>query len=99
MFSVGPGFYPTVMHQYQMHQDTLDQWGPDLPSSVVHGAEVMAKIKTSKPRRKYNLMSQVIPIYGFGIFLYIFYIIYKVANFENTCMGKYYISDVFFLIN
>lgn len=40
-------------------------------------------------------MSQVIPIYGFGIFLYIFYIIYKVTNFENTCMDKYYISDVF----
>lgn len=83
------------MHQDQMHQDGLDQWGPDLPFSVVHGAEVMAKIKGSRPQRKYNLMAHVIPIYGFGIFLYIFYIIYKVTHFENTCMDKYYISDFF----
>lgn len=40
-------------------------------------------------------MAQVIPIYGFGIFLYIFYIIYKVTNVEITCMDKYYIYAVF----
>lgn len=99
MFSVAPGFYPTVMHQYQMHQEDPDQWGLDLPSSVVHGAEVMAKIKGSRPRGKYNLMAQVIPIYGFGIFLYIFYIIYKVTKNKNTCMDKYCIYDIFSLIN
>lgn len=76
---VGPGFYPTVMHQYQMHQEDPDLWGVDHPSSIVHGAEAMLKIKGSRPRKKYNLMAQVIPLYGFGIFLYIFYIIYKVT--------------------
>ncbi|CAF99651.1 unnamed protein product, partial [Tetraodon nigroviridis] len=80
---VGPGFYPTVMHQYRMHQEDPDRWGPDPHSSVLHGAEVMAKMKGSRPPGKYNLMAQVIPIYGFGIFLYIFYIIYKL-----TCKGK-----------
>lgn len=99
MFSAGPGFYPTVMHQYQMHEEDPSQWGMDLPSSVVYGAEVMAKIKGSRPRRKYNLMAQVIPIYGFGIFLYIFYIIYKVTNIENTDMEKYYIYEIFSLID
>lgn len=95
MLSVGPGFYPTVMHQYRMHPGDPDQWGPDLPSSALHGPEVMAKIRDSRPRRKYNLMAQVIPIYGFGIFLYIFYIIYKVTYVEITCMDKYYIYAVF----
>eukprot|EP00066_Takifugu_rubripes_P019259 XP_011608525.1 PREDICTED: protein RIC-3-like [Takifugu rubripes] len=71
------------MHQYQMHHEDQDQWGVDHPSSITHGAEVMLKIQGSQPRRKHNLMAQVIPLYGFGIFLYIFYIIYKL-----TCNGK-----------
>lgn len=74
---VGPGFYPPVMHQLSLPEDP-EQWGVDPSYSMTHGAEAIAKVKGIGRNKKYNLMAQVIPIYGFGIFLYIFYIIYKV---------------------
>uniref|UniRef100_A0A3Q2VS91 Resistance to inhibitors of cholinesterase protein 3 N-terminal domain-containing protein n=1 Tax=Haplochromis burtoni TaxID=8153 RepID=A0A3Q2VS91_HAPBU len=40
--------------------------------------EAMAKVKGIRRGKKYNLMTQVIPLYGFGILLYILYIIHKV---------------------
>uniref|UniRef100_A0A673CUC2 Resistance to inhibitors of cholinesterase protein 3 N-terminal domain-containing protein n=1 Tax=Sphaeramia orbicularis TaxID=375764 RepID=A0A673CUC2_9TELE len=76
---VGPGFYPPVMHQLSFPEDS-DQWGVDPSYSMTHNAEIVAKVK-GIGRKKYNLMAQVIPIYGFGILLYIFYIIYKVTVF------------------
>ncbi|XP_070766977.1 protein RIC-3 [Enoplosus armatus] len=79
---VGPGFYPPVMHQLSLPADP-EQWGVDPSYSMTHSAEAMAKIKGIGRGKKYNLMAQAIPIYGFGILLYIFYIIYKL-----TCKGK-----------
>ncbi|XP_044053525.1 protein RIC-3 isoform X2 [Siniperca chuatsi] len=79
---VGPGFYPPVMHQLSLPADP-EQWGVDPSYSMTHSAESMAKIKGIGRGKKYNLMAQAIPIYGFGILLYIFYIIYKL-----TCKGK-----------
>lgn len=65
------------MHQLLLPEDP-EQWGVDPSYSMTHGAEAMAKVKGIGRGKKYNLMAQAIPIYGFGIFLYIFYIIYKV---------------------
>lgn len=65
-----------MMHRLSLPPDT-DQWGMDPSNSMTHNAETVAKVK-GIGRKKYNLMGQVIPIYGFGILLYILYIIYKV---------------------
>lgn len=81
--SVGPGFYPQVMHRLQLPEDLNDD---DMPKhgaldplySMTHSAEVRAKVKILGRGGKSNLMSQVIPIYGFGILLYIIFIISKV---------------------
>uniref|UniRef100_A0A3Q4BP72 Resistance to inhibitors of cholinesterase protein 3 N-terminal domain-containing protein n=1 Tax=Mola mola TaxID=94237 RepID=A0A3Q4BP72_MOLML len=74
---VGPGFYPPMMH-HQSLPDDPDQWGVEPSYSIAHGAEAMVKMKGIGRGKKYHLMAQAIPLYGFGIFLYIFYIIYKV---------------------
>ncbi|XP_074523414.1 protein RIC-3 [Halichoeres trimaculatus] len=79
---VGPGFYPSVMHQLSVPEDP-EQWDVDPSYSLTHSAEAMVRVKVRGRGKKYNLMAQVIPIYGFGILLYIFYIIYKL-----TCKGK-----------
>ncbi|XP_070821691.1 protein RIC-3 [Chaetodon trifascialis] len=79
---VGPGFYPPVTHQLPLPDDP-ERWALDTSYSMTHSVETMAKMKVIGQGKKYNLMAQVIPIYGFGIFLYIFYIIYKL-----TCKGK-----------
>ncbi|XP_033483745.2 protein RIC-3 [Epinephelus lanceolatus] len=79
---VGPGFYPPLMHQLSVPEDP-EQWNVDPSYSMTHSVEAMAKVKGIGRGKKYNLMAQVIPIYGFGILLYIFYIIYKL-----TCRGK-----------
>ncbi|XP_077451270.1 protein RIC-3 [Stigmatopora argus] len=79
---VGPGFYPPGMHDVSLSDDR-DQWGMDAFQSLTRSAEATAKIKSIGHSKKYNLMAQVIPIYGFGILLYILYIIHKL-----TCRDK-----------
>ncbi|CAJ1049681.1 protein RIC-3 [Xyrichtys novacula] len=70
------------MHQLSVQEDP-EHWDVDPSYAMAHNAEIMAKVKITGRGKKYNLMSQVIPIYGFGILLYILYIIYKL-----TCKGK-----------
>ncbi|XP_037615235.1 protein RIC-3 [Sebastes umbrosus] len=79
---VGPGFYPPAMHRLSLPVDP-ERWGVDPSYSMAHSAEAMAKMKGIGQGKKYNLMAQAIPIYGFGILLYMLYIIYKL-----TCKGK-----------
>ncbi|XP_065808997.1 protein RIC-3 [Labrus bergylta] len=79
---VGPGFYPSVMRQLSVPEDP-EQWDVDPLLSMAHNAEAMGKVKFIGRGKRYDMMSQVIPIYGFGILLYILYIIYKL-----TCKGK-----------
>ncbi|KAM4593897.1 protein RIC-3 [Odontesthes bonariensis] len=79
---VGPGFYSSVMYRLSVPEDP-DQWDVDPSPSLTHAVEAMAKVKSLGQGKKYNLIAQAIPIYGFGILLYIFYIIYKL-----TCKGK-----------
>ncbi|XP_057710241.1 protein RIC-3-like isoform X2 [Corythoichthys intestinalis] len=79
---VGPGFYPPAMHEVSLSEDP-NQWGVDTFQSLTRGAEATAKVRSIGRGKKYNLMAQVIPIYGFGILLYILYIMYKL-----TCRDK-----------
>ncbi|XP_067349808.1 protein RIC-3 [Channa argus] len=79
---VGPGFYPPVVRQPSFPKDA-DRFGVDPSYIMTRSAEAMAKVKGIGHGKKYNLMAQVIPIYGFGILLYIIYIIYKL-----TCKGR-----------
>uniref|UniRef100_A0A3Q3KSR5 RIC3 acetylcholine receptor chaperone n=1 Tax=Labrus bergylta TaxID=56723 RepID=A0A3Q3KSR5_9LABR len=72
----GPGFYPSVMRQLSVPEDP-EQWDVDPLLSMAHNAEAMGKVKFIGRGKRYDMMSQVIPIYGFGILLYILYIIYK----------------------
>ncbi|KAM4743945.1 protein RIC-3 [Anableps anableps] len=78
---VGPGFYPSGMHQLSSSDPEHREVDPS--RSLTHTVEARAKVKSIGRDKKYNLMAQVIPIYGFGILLYILYIIYKL-----TCKGK-----------
>uniref|UniRef100_A0A3Q2QG53 RIC3 acetylcholine receptor chaperone n=1 Tax=Fundulus heteroclitus TaxID=8078 RepID=A0A3Q2QG53_FUNHE len=73
------------MHQLSASDDP-EQWEVDPSRYLTHSlytVEAMAKDKGSGRGKKYNLMAQAIPIYGFGILLYILYIMYKL-----TCKGQ-----------
>ena len=56
--------------------------------SRAHNTEAIARAKGASTGPgtggKSNLAGQIIPIYGFGILLYILYILFKVAA-ESTC--------------
>ncbi|XP_061884944.1 protein RIC-3 isoform X1 [Entelurus aequoreus] len=90
----GPGFYPPRMHQVSLSDDP-EQWAVDPFHSLTQSMEATARIKGIGRGKKYNLMAQVIPIYGFGILLYILYIIYKLTcKGKSTKSGKYITSTV-----
>uniref|UniRef100_A0A096LR58 Resistance to inhibitors of cholinesterase protein 3 N-terminal domain-containing protein n=1 Tax=Poecilia formosa TaxID=48698 RepID=A0A096LR58_POEFO len=79
---VGPGFYPPGMHQLSVSDDP-ERWEVDSSRPLTHTVEARVKVQSIGRGKKYNLMAQVIPTYGFGILLYILYIMYKL-----TCKGK-----------
>ncbi|XP_064192993.1 protein RIC-3-like [Anguilla rostrata] len=76
---VGQGRFPPMMHRQQMPDG---QWGAGSPYSRAHSAEAVAKGKGGGVGGggKSNLMGQIIPIYGFGILLYILYILFKITS-------------------
>ncbi|XP_053924474.1 protein RIC-3 isoform X1 [Cuculus canorus] len=83
------GRFPPRMH-YQATPDS--RAGPHFPRS--HLAEAVAKAKAgggaagSTGGTGRGLMGQIIPIYGFGIFLYILYILFKLASKGKTAAGE-----------
>lgn len=79
---VGPGFYPSVIRQFS---GDPEQWNVDPSPSLTHTVEAIVKAKRMEQGKKYNLMAKVIPIYGFGILLYIIYIIHKVTGIDFYC--------------
>lgn len=86
---VGPGYYPPMMHRLQMPEEGLGQWMEGSHDSGPHSPEVLAKVKGMgtlqiRGATKSNLISQAIPIYGFGILLYILFIIFKVSCTMST---------------
>ncbi|XP_037103946.1 protein RIC-3 [Syngnathus acus] len=84
----GPGFHPPGI--YQVSNDP-EQWGADQVHSMTYIAEVTAKVRSiGQNSKKHNLMAQVIPIYGFGILLYILYIIYKLTYKDKNAKPGHY---------
>ncbi|OPJ73875.1 protein RIC-3 isoform A [Patagioenas fasciata monilis] len=83
------GRFPPRMH-YQAAPDS--QAAPHFPRS--HLAEAVAKAKAggggggSTGGTGRGLVGQIIPIYGFGIFLYILYILFKLASKGKTSAGE-----------
>ncbi|NXT56681.1 RIC3 protein, partial [Pluvianellus socialis] len=81
------GRFPTRMH-YQATPDS--RAAPHFPRS--HLAEAVAKAKAggggSAGGTGRGLVGQIIPIYGFGIFLYILYILFKLASKGKTIAGE-----------
>lgn len=71
-----------MMHQQQAPSDGQS---PASRFQRSHLAEAFAKAKgsgggTGGGGSRRSLMGQIIPIYGFGIFLYILYILFKVSR-------------------
>ncbi|XP_076969999.1 protein RIC-3 isoform X3 [Tamandua tetradactyla] len=76
------GRFPPTMHY---HQSPLDSQTPGARFQRSHLAEAFAKAKgtgggTGGGNSRRGLMGQIIPIYGFGIFLYILYILFKLSK-------------------
>ncbi|XP_025960182.1 protein RIC-3 [Dromaius novaehollandiae] len=81
------GRFPPMMH-YQVTPDS--RAAPHFPRS--HLAEAVAKAKAggggSSGGTGRGLVGQIIPIYGFGIFLYILYILFKLSSKGKTAAGE-----------
>ncbi|KAM6255130.1 protein RIC-3 isoform 1-T1 [Spheniscus humboldti] len=84
-----PGRFPPRM-PYQATPDS--RAAPHFPRT--HPAEAVAKAKAggggggSTGGTGRGLVGQIIPIYGFGIFLYILYILFKLASKRKTIAGE-----------
>ncbi|KAL4613498.1 protein RIC-3 isoform X1 [Arapaima gigas] len=80
---VGPGRFPPMMHRQPM-SDGQARVGMKKSNSKAYNPESVAKVKGGglggKGGGKTNLMGQIIPIYGFGILLYILYIVFKIMS-------------------
>ncbi|KFQ34327.1 Protein RIC-3, partial [Mesitornis unicolor] len=83
------GRFPPRM-QYQATPDSRS--APHFPRA--HLAEAVGKAKTggggggSTGGTGRGLVGQIIPIYGFGIFLYILYILFKLASKGKSAAGE-----------
>ncbi|XP_048887280.1 protein RIC-3b [Brienomyrus brachyistius] len=79
----GPGRFPPMMQQQQM-SDSQAQWGVRPPNSKAYNPDGLTKGKgvgtVGRGGGKSNLMGRIIPIYGFGILLYILYILFKITS-------------------
>ncbi|XP_016323895.1 protein RIC-3-like isoform X2 [Sinocyclocheilus anshuiensis] len=73
---VGPGHFPPPRHRHSFSEDH-DHWDADSHYIKHYNPEAIARAKgVGKP----NLLGQVIPVYGFGIFLYIIYLFFKLTS-------------------
>ncbi|XP_006089716.1 protein RIC-3 isoform X1 [Myotis lucifugus] len=85
------GRFPPMMHH---HQAPLDGQTPTARTQRSHLAEAFAKAKGSGGGTGggggsgRGLMGQIIPIYGFGIFLYILYILFKLSKGKTAADRK-----------
>uniref|UniRef100_A0AAA9TZI8 RIC3 acetylcholine receptor chaperone n=1 Tax=Bos taurus TaxID=9913 RepID=A0AAA9TZI8_BOVIN len=84
------GRFPPMMHQQQAPSDGQT---PGARFQRSHLAEAFAKSKGSgggagAGSGGRGLMGQIIPIYGFGIFLYILYILFKLSRGKSTAEDR-----------
>ncbi|XP_046541363.1 protein RIC-3 isoform X2 [Equus quagga] len=84
------GRFPPMMHH---HQAPSDGQSPGARFQRSHLAEAFAKAKGSGGGiggggSGRGLMGQIIPIYGFGIFLYILYILFKLSKGKTAAEDR-----------
>nr|XP_033784641.1 protein RIC-3 [Geotrypetes seraphini] len=73
------GRFPSALHQKMAEGRSAGSPYPRPPL-----AEAMSKAKMSSGGARHSLVGQIIPIYGFGIFLYILYILFKLSSKGKT---------------
>ncbi|KAM9658472.1 protein RIC-3 isoform 2-T2 [Trichechus inunguis] len=84
------GRFPPMMHHHQVPSDGQT---PGARFQRSHLAEAFAKAKGAGGGMGgggtgRGLMGQIIPIYGFGIFLYILYILFKLSKGKTTAEDR-----------
>ncbi|XP_041652050.1 protein RIC-3b [Cheilinus undulatus] len=79
----GSGHLPPMMHR-QLPPDGRGQRAAGAGLSRAHNTEAIARAKGAGTGAgaggKSNLAGQIIPVYGFGILLYILYILFKITS-------------------
>lgn len=82
----GSGRLPPMMH-HQMAPEGRGQRAASAGFSRAHNTEAIARAKGAGTGAgtggKSNLAGQIIPVYGFGILLYILYILFKVERWRH----------------
>lgn len=82
----GPGRLPPMMHR-QIAPEGRGQRAAGSGFSRAHNPEAIARAKGAGTGAgtggKSNLAGQIIPVYGFGILLYILYILFKVKRWRT----------------
>ncbi|XP_062327930.1 protein RIC-3 [Osmerus eperlanus] len=76
---VRPGYYPPMMHRLPVPEDQ-GLWEEGSVPPLTQSLDIMAKVKSMSGASRPSLLGQVIPIYGFGILLYILFIFYKMTS-------------------
>ncbi|XP_008292584.1 protein RIC-3b [Stegastes partitus] len=83
----GAGRFPPMMHR-QMATESRGQRAAGSSFSRAHNPEAIARAKGAGTGAgaggKSNLAGQIIPVYGFGILLYILYILFKITSKGNS---------------
>ncbi|XP_036964212.1 protein RIC-3b [Acanthopagrus latus] len=83
----GPGRLPPMMHR-QAAPEGRGQRAAAAGFSRAHNTEAIARAKGAGTGAgtggKSNLAGQIIPVYGFGILLYILYILFKITSKGNS---------------
>ncbi|XP_060892040.1 protein RIC-3b [Labrus mixtus] len=83
----GSGHLPPMMHR-QLAPDGRGQKAAGSGFSRAHNTEAIARAKGAGTGAgtggKSNLAGQIIPVYGFGILLYILYILFKITSKGNN---------------
>ncbi|XP_053539045.1 protein RIC-3 [Ictalurus punctatus] len=78
--AVGPGSLPALRYGHGASAGD-DQW---TPGSFYTRSQTPQTFSPTKTSRKSSLLAQITPIYGFGIFLYIVYIFYKLTREDRA---------------
>ncbi|MED6267255.1 hypothetical protein CHARACLAT_010369 [Characodon lateralis] len=83
----GSGRFPPMVHR-QMAPEGRSQRAAASGFSRAHNSEAIARTKGAGAGTgtggKSNLAGQIIPVYGFGILLYILYILFKITSKGNN---------------
>lgn len=81
LLTAGSGRFPPMLHR-QMAPESRGQRAAGSGASRAHNTETIGRGKGAGTGAgaggKSNLAGQIIPVYGFGILLYILYILFKV---------------------